>query len=102
MNWIEKAFLSAMTAGILLPLCCFNWKRDSVSPIDNCRLSELDFDSGDVSSMLDSFFKDRIGFRTLCIDAYTQWNDILFGEMAHPTYEYGRDGYVFFKVKAEQ
>ncbi len=102
MNWIEKAFLSAMTAGILLPLCCFNWKRDSVSPIDNRRLSELDFDSRDVSSMLDSFFKDRIGFRTLCIDAYTQWNDILFGEMAHPTYEYGRDGYVFFKVKAEQ
>ena len=57
MNWIEKAFLSAMTAGILLPLCCFNWKRDSVSPIDNRRLSELDFDSGDVSSMLDSFFQ---------------------------------------------
>lgn len=102
MNWIKKAFLAGMAVGILLPLCFFNWKRDSVSSIDNRMLSELDFQSGDTSAMLDSFFKDRIGFRTLCIDTYTQWNDRLFGEMVHPTYEYGRDGYVFFKVKAEQ
>ena len=102
MNWIKKTFLAGMAAGILLPLCCFNWKKDSISSIDNRRLSELDFQSGDASAMLDSFLKDRIGFRILCIDTYTQWNDLLFGEMTHPTYEYGRDGHVFFKVKAEK
>ena len=37
----------------------------------------------------------RIGFRSKMIRAYTILNDKLFGKMVHPSYSYGKEGYVF-------
>ncbi|MCM1042156.1 MAG: hypothetical protein NC396_07010 [Bacteroides sp.] len=65
-----------------------------MSIIDNRKLASW---KGDI----EPYFKDRIGFREKMINWYTVYNDRAFGEMVHPIYEYGRDGYVFFKFRRE-
>lgn len=102
MNYIKKMFLVTIAFFLLLPLIAFNLKKDSVSPIDNRKLAEFDLKSADKTEMLDSYIKDRIGFRSDSIALYTELNDKLFGEMVHPTYTYGKDGYVFSKLSAEK
>ena len=99
---VKMCFLAVMAVLVIVPLIGFNWKKESVSPIDNRMLTELDFSVGDKTAQLDSFVKDRIGFRNESINLYTLLNDRLFGEMVHPTYTYGKDGYVFFKLSAQQ
>lgn len=100
MGKIRNLFLIVMAILVLLPILCFNWEKDSISPIDNRKLTEFSLESGDKTSMIESFVKDRIGFRSSSIDLYTELNDTLFGEMVHPTYMYGTNGYVFFKIGA--
>ena len=101
MGKIRNLFLIVMAILVSLPNLCFNWEKDSISPIDNRKLTEFGLESGDKTSMIESFVKDRIGFRSGSIDLYTELNDTLFGEMVHPTYMYGKDGYIFAKVVAE-
>ncbi len=100
MGKIRNLFLIVMAILVSLPILCFNWEKDSISPIDNRKLTEFSLESGDKTSMIESFVKDRIGFRSGSIDLYTELNDTLFGEMVHPTYMYGTNGYVFFKIGA--
>lgn len=95
-------FLAIMAAMLLLPLLAFNLEKDSISPIDNRKLTEFQLDAPDKTEMLNSYVKDRIGFRSGSIDLYTELNDKLFGEMVHPSYTYGKDGYVFFKMGAAE
>ena len=47
---------------------------------------------------IDNYLSKRIGFRDEAIAKYLWFNDYVFGEMTHPTYCYGTEGYVFFKV----
>ncbi|EGQ78353.1 hypothetical protein HMPREF9094_2402, partial [Fusobacterium animalis ATCC 51191] len=42
---------------------------------------------------------DRIGGRERIINLYTELNDKVFNLLVHPTYTYGKDGYIFFKMK---
>ncbi len=100
MGKIRNLFLIVMAILVSLPILCFNWEKDSISPIDNRKLTEFSLESGDKTSMIESFVKDRIGFRSRSIDLYTELNDTLFGEMVHPTYMYGTNGHVFFKIGA--
>ncbi len=102
MKTIRNFFLVFMAVLTALPLIKFNWDKNSISPIDNRKLTEFDLQDGDKTKMIEAFLKDRIGFRTIGIDTFTELNDMLFGEMVHPTYTYGQNGYVFFKLKAEQ
>lgn len=102
MRYIKTVFLAIMAIMLILPLLAFNLEKDSISPIDNRKLSEFKLDAQDKTEMLDSYIKDRIGFRSNSIDLYTELNDKLFGEMVHPTYTYGKDGYVFFKLGATE
>lgn len=44
---------------------------------------------------IENYVNDRIGFRDEMILGYTVLNDKLFGKMVHPSYSYGKDGYVF-------
>lgn len=46
-------------------------------------------------SRIENYVNDRIGFRDEMILGYTVLNDRLFGKMVHPSYSYGKDGYVF-------
>lgn len=101
MKKLRNLFLILMAVLVVVPLLTFNWEKDSVSPIDNRKLAEFNLAEGDKTNMIDQFIKDRIGFRSESIDMYTKLNDKLFGEMVHPSYTYGKNGQIFFKMKAE-
>ena len=101
MKQIRIFFSVCLAALIILPLLTFNWQKDSVSEIDNRKLTAFDLHGEDRTNMLDSFIKDRIGFRKEGINIYTQLNDKLFGEMVHPNYTYGKNGYVFPNLGVE-
>ncbi len=82
---------------ILLPLFFFNFESNSVSEIDNRLLAEKPLSNieGDVTKSLETYIGDRIGFRDEMILGYTVLNDRIFNKMVHPSYTYGKDGYVF-------
>lgn len=46
---------------------------------------------------LTSYCSDRIGFRTELLTSCSVLQDSLFHYMNHPSYEYGKDDYVFFR-----
>ncbi len=92
-------FLALFAACIAVPLACFNTEKDVVSDINNAKLTELDFSDGlDMDNVMD-YVNDRIGLRSEALTAYQVLNDRLFGEMEHPTYCYGKEGYVFGKLQ---
>src|SRR5699024_12618483 len=101
MKKIKILFLGILCVALVLPLIFFNFEKNYASPIDNRMLTEWDPAGGDVTEMVESYINDRIGFRTEAIDAYTELNDKVFGMMVHPTYTYGKDGYVFFQMSYE-
>ncbi len=83
-------------AVIAVPLVFFNFTPDAVSVIDNRKLTENPFTlDGDLTTNLQNYVNDRIGLRDEAITAYTILNDKLFGKMVHPSYTYGKNGYVF-------
>lgn len=90
---------------LLFPVITLNWKENVVSKIDNRSLTNNPFGSKyepengmDLTEGIESYLEDRIGFRDTMIYGYTVLNDSLFHEMVHPTYMYGKDGYIFAKV----
>jgi L-rhamnose mutarotase len=85
---------------ILIPIVTFNLKKDVISEIDNRKLMNIEdiFTSGDLTEGIESFIDDRIGLRNSMVSVYNRSMDALFDEMVHPSYQYGEDGYVFFKV----
>jgi len=86
---------------IAAPILTFNFKEDTESLIDNRKLAGNPFleenlsQGGDLSDQIENYVNDRIGFRDDMILAYTILNDKLFHKMVHPSYTYGKDGYVF-------
>lgn len=86
---------------LIVPLIAFEWQDGVASEIDNRMLTDNPFkqDMGfeETINQISPYVKDRIGFRNEMIEAYTQLNDKLFGELVHPSYIYGKDGYIFFK-----
>lgn len=87
---------------LLVPIITINLKPNQVSEIDNKTLMESsDILNEDVTKNIETYVSDRIGFRTSMINAYTRSMDSLFNYMVHPSYEYGKDGYVFGKLSEE-
>ncbi len=96
MKWIKRIFISLVFVVIVLPMVFFNFKKDAVSEIDNRMLADNPFEQeGDLTENLENYVNDRIGFRNDMILGYTVLNDKLFGKMVHPSYTYGKDGYIF-------
>ena len=96
MNQLRRFFIIVFAVLILLPVLFFNLERNAVSLIDNRHLAGNPFkSSGDLTNNIDNFVNDRIGFRDKLISTYTILNDRLFGKMVHPSYSYGKDGFVF-------
>ena len=90
---------------LAIPVITFNWKENVVSEIDNRNLTNNPFGDNyvidgemDLSGALEDYVQDRIGLRSEMISAYTLLYDRVFGEMVHPSYMYGKDGYVFAGV----
>lgn len=91
---------------LLIPIVTFEWKENVVSEIDNRMLAENPFAQQNLSYLdyireIGNYVEDRIGLRSEMIRLYTRLNDKLFGEMVHPSYIYGQDGYVFFNQTGE-
>lgn len=81
---------------IAVPLAWFNTTPNSISSIDNRTLTENPFKlDGDLTSNIQNYVNDRIGFRDEMITGFTLLNDVLFKKMVHPSYTYGKDDYVF-------
>ncbi|MBQ5961135.1 MAG: hypothetical protein IJL53_10830 [Firmicutes bacterium] len=81
---------------VTVPLCFFNTQSNAASEIDNRMLTENPFTlEGDLTDNLQNYVNDRIGFRDEMITAYTILNDRVFHKMVHPSYTYGKNGYVF-------
>lgn len=103
MKKLKIAFISTFLIILIIPIALFNHKKNAVSEIDNKVLTENPLLPGaepveDLTDALENFVSERIGLRDHMILGYTLANDYLFGEMVHPTYTYGKDGYVFFKM----
>lgn len=87
---------------ILIPVSLSNHKPNQVSEIDNTSLMEWsEVVSGPFIENFEKYATARIGLRTQMIDGYINLNDRLFNILEHPTYTYGKDGYVFFNMPAE-
>lgn len=85
---------------LLTPVLTFNFEEGAISEIDNRELSTNPFsaearEKDDLTGNIENYVEDRIGFRDDMILAYTIMNDRVFGKMVHPSYVYGKDGYVF-------
>ena len=102
MKKIKIVFVLIMCALIIVTLFKFNFESPSISEIDNRYLSELDFDKGaDRTQVIDEYIKDRVGYRSFAINSFSYLNDLLFNQLEHPTYTYGEDGHVFFRLSRE-
>lgn len=96
MKLLKSLTIILFAVVIALPLCFFNTTPDAISEIDNRKLTGDPFKmTGDLTVNLEKYVNDRIGLRDEAITAYTILNDRLFGKMVHPSYSYGKDGYVF-------
>ena len=85
---------------LFLPIVTFNFEKEAASEIDNRMLAENPFTNGigingDRTAAVENYINDRIGLRDEMILAYTVLNDRIFGKMVHPSYTYGKNGYVF-------
>jgi len=101
MKNIKRAHIIVVIMMIVIPVIFINFKSNSVSAIDNRLLTEWPLSNksevSDYSFTFESYFNDRIGFRDEMINANIVLNDKLFHQMEHPSYSYGKDGYVFSK-----
>lgn len=91
-------------ACILVPVLFANYKNEQVSAIDNKKLIELS-EIGTKKSFgedFESYLSERIGFRDTMLSTYITANDRLFKTLLHPTYTYGKDGYIFFHMSDEE
>ena len=98
MKLIRIMVILVFAAIILAPVAAFHLKEDAISVIDNRALAANPFSdeaSGDLTDGIENYVNDRIGFRDEMILSYTVLHDVLFGEMVHPSYSYGKAGYVF-------
>lgn len=106
MKGIKISFLLLFALALLVPLAAFRREPGVVSEIDNRMLQENPFDpeerakGGDLTVKLENYVRDRIGFRDNMILGYTVLNDRVFGKMVHPSYCYGKEGYVFPRITA--
>lgn len=89
---------------ILIPIINMNLKEDQTSEIDNRMLMNFEdiLVEGDMSDNIERYLDDRIGFRTNMVNIYNKSMYIAFDELVHPSYEYGKDGYIFSKAEKSE
>ena len=89
---------------ILLLIININLKNNQISEIDNRMLINFENtykDEDDINIIFNNignYIDDRIGFREDMVNFYTFAMDKLYDDMVHPTYQYGKEGYVYLKL----
>lgn len=97
---VRVVLVLILAACVLVPLAAMNRESGVMSAADNRMLAEAPtFDEGltGFQTGLTAYMSDRIGFRNQMMAAFSLINDRAFNLMTHPLYEYGDDGYVFFR-----
>lgn len=103
MNTIKRLMIGAFALLVLVPLAAFRREPGIASEIDNRMLQEFPFSpeelakGGDLTVKTEAYVSDRVGFRDEMILGFTVLNDRLFGKMVHPSYCWGKEGYVYFQ-----
>lgn len=95
MKRIKAIFTIITVLLLLIPLLFVNNKKDMISDITNAMLPEITGREWLMPSKFDEYINARIGFHDEAIDFYLRSNDMVFGELLHPSYAYGKNGYVF-------
>ena len=108
---LRVCILVLLVALLVVPIALMNHDPEAVSEIDNRRLQtlpvfelETELNNDEITSFFSAvsgYASDRIGLRNEMIGAYSILNDELFGVMTHPSYEYGIDGWVFYRFSDE-
>ena len=84
---------------LIIPLCLTNTESNVKSDFDNRVLVELpELGTPKYSEKIKSYLQDRIGLRDQMVTGYQLLNNFAAGELTHPSYTYGQDGYMFFKM----
>lgn len=100
----ELLFCLLFVGLLLVPLALTDFRKDQVSELDNTYLPEIDWSETvsprDRIDQLEVYLNMRVGLRAPALDLYVRLNDRVFGLMDHPTYMYGREGWVFYKTPA--
>lgn len=95
---LKKAFVLVLALLFLLPLAFFRFGHDIESIADNAMLPELSEGAG--LAEYTEYFRKRLGLRDQAVSAYIDLSDRLFGQLEHPLYCWGQDGYCYLKVKS--
>ena len=84
---------------LIVPLALTNTLEGAVSHADGrALLNRPVFGSDNYPSDMEAWINDRIGLGDEIIKAYDVSNNKLFGELMSSTYQYGKEGHIFFKV----
>jgi len=86
---------------LVLPFVFMNHKTEQMSEMENKKLAEWpEFTfSEDYIAGIEDYVDDRIGFREIAIQLYTEANDKIFGVMVHPLFMWGEEGHIYYKDK---
>ena len=101
MKNIKVITIAVICCIFIMPFVKFDFEEGAISKIDNRELASNPFKADysdpkqDIVVNIENYLTDRLGFRNEMINAYTIFNDKVFGIMEHPSYSYGKDGYVF-------
>lgn len=85
---------------LLLPILYLNTEPGAVSKLDNAYYPDRPSwtEAGSVQTYIKEwkdYIEKRLGYRDEMITGYQFLHDRLWGELIHPSYIYGRDGYIF-------
>ena len=96
---LKIIYVCIFLAVLLIPLLLTDHRRDVVSDLDNRKLAEMPQVGEDgFGWKFEKYMEDRIGLRTEMLTEYAILHDALAGELIHPSYMYGKDGYVFVDI----
>lgn len=92
-------YIAVFLALLLVPLFLTERGKNVVSEIDNRTLAEFpEKGAEEFNKEFETYLQDRIGLRREMVNGYAVLNDRVAGELTHPIYTYGQDGYIFFKM----
>lgn len=98
---VQLVMLCALAVAIIIPFVTMD-RREEVRSVADNRLLQPPYDANlemTFSEQIEAYFSDRIGYRNEMIKTYSALNDTLFDLMVHPMYEYGDEGYVYFRFE---
>lgn len=96
---LNAIYLLCFLLMLIIPLCLTNTSSNVKSDLDNRVLVELPEigDSG-YEGKIKTYLQDRIGLRNQMMTGYQLLNNYIAGDLTHPSYTYGQDGYIFLQM----